>query len=216
MTTKSAADEAYEGIKRRILDGEYYPSQRLVEANVASTLGVSRHNVRLALDRLNSDGLVRLEPNRGATVATLTLDEALDILVARESLEASVARLAAAHITDEQLDQLRGHVDTMRAALAEHAYDRYSETNKAFHAVIYQASENRTIPELIGFLRLRLTRLQLRTILIPGRDKESLDEHATILSALDARDPEAADEAIRRHMRNLRNAIERAWSLVKL
>lgn len=216
MTTKSAADEAYEGIKQRILDGEYYPSQRLVEANLASTLGVSRHNVRLALDRLSSDGLVRLEPNRGATVATLTLEEALDILVARESLEANVARLAAQHITASQLEQLREHVSTMRAALAEHAYDRYSETNKAFHAVIYEASGNRTIPELIGFLRLRLTRLQLRTILIPGRDKESLDEHAAILEALEARDSDLADDAIRSHMRNLRAAIDRAWSLVRL
>src|SRR5690606_20313746 len=62
---RSSADEAYERLKRGILDGEYLPSQRLVESKLADALGVSRHNVRVALDRLHSDGLVVLEPNRG-------------------------------------------------------------------------------------------------------------------------------------------------------
>jgi len=210
------AQAAYEAIRQRIVAGEYYPSQRLVEAQLAQSLGLSRHNVRTALDRLHLDGLVRIEPNRGATVATLSLEDALDILRAREALEAEAAALAARHVTDEQLARLAAHVETMRRALAEHLWDEYSATNVAFHQSVYEASGSRTIPDLIRTLRLRLARLQLRTILIPGRSDMSLAEHVAIFEALRARDPEAAASAARRHVANLRDAIEKAWSLVKL
>jgi len=210
------AQAAYEAIRQRIVDGEYYPSQRLVEAQLAQSLGFSRHNVRTALDRLHTDGLVRIAPNRGATVATLTLEEALDILRAREALEAEAARMAAQRITDEQLAELAEHVATMTKALAASEWDRYSATNVLFHEKVYQASGSRTIPDLIKTLRLRLARLQLRTILIPGRSEGSLSEHVAIYEALRARDPAAAAEAARGHVSSLSRAVENAWSLVRL
>lgn len=213
---RSSADQAYERLKRGILDGEYLPSQRLVESKLADALGVSRHNVRVALDRLHSDGLVVLEPNRGASVATLTLAQALDVLQAREALEVGVARLAAERITEDDLRALQEQVTTMRVALESGEYDRYSATNQAFHRTIYRAGGNATLPELIEQTRLRLARLQLRTILIPGRGERSLAEHEAILAAMEARDPDAAERALRAHMGNLRGAIEKAWALLRL
>ena len=213
---KSASDTAYEQIRRRIIEGEYRPSQRLVEASLAASLGVSRHNVRVALDRLQSIGLVHIEPNVGATVAALTLDDALDTLRAREALEVEVAKMAAARIDDAAAARLGELVGTMREALAAHEFDRYSATNRAFHDAIFELSGNRTIPELIGLLRLRMAQLQLRTILIPGRSERSLAEHAAICEALEARDPVRTEAAVRAHIGQLREAIKRAWSLVRL
>ncbi len=213
---RSSADQAYDRLKRGILDGEYLPSQRLVESKLADALGVSRHNVRVALDRLQSDGLVVLEPNRGASVATLTLAQALDVLQAREALEVGVARLAAERISADDLRTLQGLVATMRHALEGGEYDKYSATNQAFHRTIYRASENETLPDLIEQTKLRLARLQLRTILIPGRGERSLAEHEAILAAMEAGDPDAAERALRAHMGNLRQAIEKAWALLRL
>lgn len=215
-STKSASDIAFERIRRRIIEGEYRPSQRLVEATLAASLGVSRHNVRVALDRLQSVGLVHIEPNVGATVAALTLDDALDTLRAREALEVEVARMATSRIDDEAADRLDALVATMRQALAEDEFDRYSATNRAFHDAIFELSGNRTIPELIGLLRLRMAQLQLRTILIPGRAERSLAEHAAICEALKARDPVGTEAAVRTHIGQLREAIKKAWSLVRL
>lgn len=215
-STKSASDVAFEQIRRRIIEGEYRPSQRLVEATLAASLGVSRHNVRVALDRLQSVGLVHIEPNVGATVAALTLDDALDTLRAREALEVEVARMAAGRIDDAAAERLDGLVATMRHALAADEFDRYSATNRAFHDAIFELSGNRTIPELIGLLRLRMAQLQLRTILIPGRAERSLAEHAAICEALKARDPVGTEAAVRTHIGQLREAIKKAWSLVRL
>lgn len=214
--TPSASDAAYETVRQKIIDGEFYPSQRLIEAQLAQALGFSRHNVRTALDRLASDGLVRLEPNRGATVATLSLEDAVDTLVAREALEVAVTRLAAQHVSDEQLSALAAHVMAMRTALTEEQFDLYSATNVRFHALIHEASGNRAMPELIRTLRLRLSRLQLRSILIPGRSERSIREHEAIYEALMRRDVDAAGEAAGEHLRSLRMAISKAWNLVKL
>ena len=205
----SPSDSAYETVRRKIIDGEYHPSQRLIEAQLAQSLGLSRHNVRTALDRLAADGLVKLEPNRGASVATLDLGDAVDILVAREAL-------AAENVTDEQIQRLGELIAAMRDALSAEEYPDYSATNVRFHHLIHEASGNRTMPELIATLRLRMSRLQLRSILIPGRSERSILEHEAIYQAVAERDPEAAAEAAARHMRSLREAISKAWSLVKL
>src|SRR5690554_1818584 len=119
---RSLSDKLHETLRQKIIDGEYLPSQRLVEAQLAETFDVSRHNVRLALDRLQSDGLVTIEPHRGATVALLTLEQALDILVAREALEVEAARLAAARANAEHLDELAKHVKTMESALSRNDF----------------------------------------------------------------------------------------------
>ena len=213
---KSSADKAYERIRRRIIEGEYRPSQRLVEATLAASLDVSRHNVRVALDRLHAVGLVKIEPNVGATVAALTLEDALDNLIAREALEVEVARMAVSRIDDATLDALGECLATMREALSAGEFDRYSATNRSFHDTIYGASGNRTSPELIGLVRLRLAQLQLRTILIPGRSEKSLAEHTAIYEGLRARDADATEAAVREHVGQLRVAIQKAWSLVRL
>ncbi len=216
MMNNNVEDSVYEQLKQKILDGEYTPAQRLIEASVAQELGASRHKVRSALDRLQSDGLVHIEPNRGATVMSLELPEVLDILTAREFLEGGVAFLAAEKISAKHIEQLNNCLNTMRQALDTGNYEEYSATNKKFHQIVYEASGNKTMPQLIIALRQRLARLQFRTILIPGRSEKSIGEHEAIYRALRAQDSSAAEQAAKAHMSSLRQAIEQAWQLVRL
>lgn len=212
---KRQSDVAYEQIKQKIMDGEFHPSQRLIEAQLTEALDVGRHNVRAALERLQHDGLVKIEPNRGATVVSFTLEEALDTLEARKVLEAAAARLAAERATDEQIGELATHLEALQEALAKSDFDTYSQTNKLFHGTIYRAAGNQTIPWLIELLRSRIARLQLRTVLIPGRSSDSLREHTNIYLAIRQRDSDAAEAAINEHMDNLQNTIKGAWALVR-
>lgn len=209
-------DRVYQQIKQKIIDGDYVPAQRLVETTLARELNVGRYKIRAVLERLQADGLVQIEPNRGATVTTLELDEVLDILVAREALEAGVAYLAAQRIDQDQIQRLSECLDIMRDALASGKYEQYSATNKLFHQTVYEASGNQTMPALIQALRQRLARLQLRAILIPGRREHSLGEHEAILQALQAGDAVAAERAARAHMRSLTSAIADAWQLIRV
>jgi DNA-binding GntR family transcriptional regulator len=212
---RNPSDAAYDGLRRRIIRGEYLPSQRLVEAQVADDLKVGRYAVRQALARLQAEGLVTLEPNRGATVAAVSLQDAIDTLEAREYLEGAAAALAAERITPAALEALTARLHDLRAALADQAFDRYSETNRHFHAIVYEASGNRSLPQLIDVLKARVARLHLRTVLIPGRSERSLAEHEAILAAIAAHDAPAAEAAARAHIRGLRQTVEQAWDLVR-
>jgi len=212
----NTADAVYDEIKRQILAGTLRPAERLVESTLVESLQVSRYNIRTALDRLQSDGLVDIEPNKGARVSSLTLAEVVDMYVAREGLEAEVVRLAVERITDEQLHQLDDCLQDMKDAFAANKFEHYSNLNKEFHAIIYDASGNATLPELISQIRLRLARLNLRVILLPGRSDNSLHEHSAIYEALAQRDPDRAVMAARQHISGVRADIENGWELVRI
>ena len=216
IMARNSAEAAYDEIKRQILAGTLRPAERLVESTLAENLQASRHNIRAALDRLQNDGLVEIEANKGARVRSLTLEEVLDMYVAREGLEAEVVRLATMHITDEQLEELRDCLQAMKEAFASSKFDQYSNLNRQFHKVIYAASGNHTLPELISQIILQLARLNMRVILLPGRRDTSLYEHSAIYEAIAQRDTERAVQAIRQHISGVRTDIENGWEIVRI
>jgi DNA-binding GntR family transcriptional regulator len=198
---------AYQFIKDKILDGSYRPSQKLNESDLSKLIGVSRNTVKKALLKLERENLVEIEENKGATVKSHTLDEILNYLEIREVLEGLLARRAAASITDEQLHELQDVYRRMEDHLKNNRLDEYSVLNRAFHQIIYDASDNRQAVELVNVIKTQLLRYHLRTVLVPGRNHESLEEHRQILEALLARDPARAEECIRRHVGQISKTI---------
>src|SRR5690606_15537750 len=205
---------AYQFIKDKILDGTYRPSQKLNESDLSSLIGVSRNTVKKALLKLERENLVEIEENKGATVKSHTLDEILNYLEIREVLEGLLARRAAASITDGKLRELEEVYLQMEDHLKNNRLDEYSNLNRKFHQIIYDASENRQAAELVNVIKTQLLRYHLRTVLVPGRNRDSLEEHRQILEALKARDPALAEERIRRHVGNIRKTIHEHHSLL--
>ena len=199
---------AYQFIKDKILDGSFRPSQKLNESDLSKLIGVSRNTVKKALLMLERENLVEIEENKGATVKSHTLDEILNYLEIREVLEGLLARRAAASIGDGQLRELQDVYRKMEDHLKNNRLDEYSVLNRTFHQIIYDASENRQAVELVNVIKTQLLRYHLRTVLVPGRNHESLEEHRQILEALLARDPARAEESIRRHVGNIRKTIQ--------
>ena len=95
----SRAEAAYQQLKHDIMEGVYTPRQRLVETDIAATLGVSRATLRTVLIRLQHEGLIDIQPNRGAQVRAFSVAEAVQILQVREVLEGLAAALAAEKAT---------------------------------------------------------------------------------------------------------------------
>jgi len=213
--TNNPIMETYEMIKQKILSGEYYPSQRLVETKLAKDLSSSRHHIRIAFERLNSDGLVHLEPHQGATVTTIMLEDVVDIFIAREALEVEVFRLAFDRLSSSTLQQLESFLRTMEESVEQGDYEQYTAATTAFRQIIYDLSQNKTIPELIHALLIRIERLRLRLMIIPLRGSESLEEHYAILQALQSHDLEAVEKAVRCHMRSVRTDIQKYWDVIR-
>src|SRR5205814_5983908 len=104
-------------IERAILQGEFEPGSKLIEANLARRLGVSRGPLREAFRMLEEAGLVRTEKNRGVFVRDIPIDEAVEIFDLRAAMDELVGRRLAEHITSPQLKEVRGLVDEMERAV---------------------------------------------------------------------------------------------------
>nr|WP_250629299.1 GntR family transcriptional regulator [Bacillus subtilis] len=204
-------DYAYDYIKQRILDGTFYPSQKLIENDLAETIQVSRNTLKKAFLKLEQENLVKIEKNKGATIKSFSLDEIINYLEIREVIEGLVARTAARNITDSDLATLEEILENMQEHIQTKQFDEYSKCNKVFHDVIYNASKNVQAVEMIKVIKTQLQRVHFKTILVPGRTEESLREHTQILEAFKKRDEQEVEEAVKFHISQIRNTIKKNY-----
>jgi DNA-binding GntR family transcriptional regulator len=194
-------------LRAAIVAGRLLPNERLVEADLTRRLGVGRAAVRTALARLEHEGLVALEPHRGARVRLVALPEAVEILEARAVLEGLAVRRAAANATETDVVDLRAILAEMRRLLDGGDLLNASDTNAILHKRLVQMGGHATANRLISGLRSQLVRFEYRTILVPGRSERSLAEHTAIVDAVASGDPEAAETAMRTHLSHVADAL---------
>jgi len=201
------ADQTYQTLRQQIIAGIYRPSQRLVESDLAQSLGVSRISVRSALQRLHQEGLVTLQPHRGASVTDITLEQALQIMEVRQGLEGWAGALAARRITDDEAEELARIAALMEEMLDLGRHLEYSEANALFHQRIISAARNARLQQSIDSLQTSLVRYRFRAIMVPNRGAGSRREHSQILEAIRARSPERAEAAMREHIESVAKAM---------
>jgi DNA-binding GntR family transcriptional regulator len=199
-------------IRKGIESGHFMPNERLVEVDLATWLGTNRANVRLALGRLEQEGLVVSEPNRGARVRLVSEVEAIEIAQAREALEGVVAREAALRATKSDMLRLREILDEMRSAMTMGDLLAYSDKNGKFHAEIRRIADHKTATRLLTTLNSQIVRFQFRTVMIPGRVQQSIKEHGEIVAAIENSDPNRAEAAMRKHLASVIAALKVASS----
>jgi DNA-binding GntR family transcriptional regulator len=192
-------------IRERIISGDLKPGERLVEAHLSEELGVSRMPVREALRELAAEGVVSIEPRRGATVATYTPEQIQELVEVRATLEALNAKLAAKRHDPAQIKRLEqilaaGSKITEKTDLAQ-----LHEDNNEFHEALAQVAANATLREMVRSLRDRTA-----IIFAPHsrkRAKQNWEEHAAILRAVVAGDADLAGLLAARHVYNAAESI---------
>jgi DNA-binding GntR family transcriptional regulator len=200
-------------IREAITDGEFVPNQRLVEADLSERFGASRGSVRTALLELSAEGLVERVQNRGARVRAISLTEAIEITEVRMALEGLCAAKAATRLTDENRDQLRRIGSAMQEAVRSGDLLGYSELNRRLHALIRELGGQSTAQAVLERLRGQNVRHQFRLALHPGRAAVSLPQHLEIIDALCAGDAEAAEGAVRQHLRSVIDTLPEVSSV---
>ena len=197
-----------EQIRSRILDGKLRPGERLVEDRLSAELGVSRVPVREALRVLSTEGLVRLEPNRGASVADVSAETVADLVEVRTLLEALNARLAARRHDPEIVAALQDTLKRGNAAAQSASPDQLARLNGEFHERLAEASHNAVLSDIMRSLRER-TSLAF-SINGRARAREDWKEHAGILAAVIDGDEELAALLASRHVQNAAAAFAKA------
>jgi DNA-binding GntR family transcriptional regulator len=208
--TKS--EYAYQELRRRILEDELAPGERLLLRPLADELGLSVMPVRDALRMLEGDGLVTLESHRGATVTDISRDAVLETISARMWLEVLAVREAALTHTDASMRAVEKAIKATRTAAERSDGAAFTRANRQLHEAI-EAPASDTLKELIRELWERLWQVRRRVALyttVPERIPEAQAEHEALVEGLRKRDSDAAGAAMEQHRRETLRAWEDA------
>lgn len=199
--TLSLAERAYRRLRDAIVQGALTSGSRISERSLAQALGISAQPVREALRRLEQDGMVITLPRRGTVVAEFGPARQAEMGRIRAALEGAAAALAAERADAEALAALAAQLAAMRMATEAGRPERVSEANERFHALIHAATDNPFLIRSLAALRAYDHFGRVRALnATPAELPRALGEHAGILAALQARDPETAEARMRAHV----------------
>lgn len=196
-----------ERLRILIDSGELPPGARLNEVELCGQLGVSRTPLREAIRALATEGLIELQPNRGATVSIVTVEDLTEILPIMAVLEGLGGRLAAFEMSDEKIAEVRHVHDRMLEHYARRELAEYFETNRLIHELISEGSGNQSLVDQINSLSAKVRRARFSTEMTPESWAKAVSEHEAMINALEARDATALEKIIMNHVETKQSTI---------
>lgn len=197
---QSMNQRAYAVIKENIINSKFPSGSRLGEDFLVKELQISKTPIKLALAKLEQDKLVKTIPHRGTYVVQLNEERMRSLYTLREVLEGLAARLAAQHISNQDLMKMKKNLTRFNPSSGNLPLKQYLEIDAMFHQIIVNASENSYLQEslerqydLIAMYKLKIASKRLNT-------NESYLEHLKIFKALKAGESESAEQAMRQHI----------------
>lgn len=205
-------DRAYAALKDVIVSLDVYdgPNEvRLDERRLAQDLGVSRTPVREAMAQLEREGFVRSVPRRGIYVVRKTKKEVVEMITAWAALESMAARLITQNATDEEIGSLRKMFTSFVGDEVLAHLDEYSEANIEFHQTIIGLSGNSVLSSLAENLFTHMRMIRRKTIVERDRAERSVQDHLSIIEALERRETDKAETLVRQHALGLADHVSR-------
>lgn len=206
--TSASAQRVTDLIRDAIVRGDYAPNQRLIEADLSESFSASRATVRTALLELANEGLVERLPNKGSRVRAISLSEAIEILEVRIGVEGLCAAKTAESLTEEDAEAFAVLRQEMTDAVADGDLVEYARLHQALDARVRVLSHHATAAGVLARLHAQSVRHQFKLSSRPQRAKVSVREHVAIIDAILARDPDAAERAVRDHLRSVIDALQ--------
>ena len=201
-------DVVFNTLRQAILKGELKPGERLMEIALAERLGVSRTPIREAMRKLEQEGLVVMIPRRGAQVANITEKDLNDVLEVRIALENVAIEKACARMTEEEMRRLWLAAKEFEHTIAEGNLVKLAEADVAFHEVIYQASDNKRLNQVLNNLREQMYRYRVEYLKDETIYPRLLKEHKDIAESLRRKDKSRSSETMREHVKNQAEAVK--------
>ncbi|MBS5429966.1 MAG: GntR family transcriptional regulator [Lachnospiraceae bacterium] len=196
-------DVVFNTLRQAILRGELKPGERLMEVQLANKLGVSRTPIREAIRKLELEGLVLMIPRKGAEVADITEKSLRDVLEVRKALEELAVQLCCDKITGKEIEELHRAADDFRRILkTSDDVTEIAEADVRFHDIIYLATGNQKLIQILNNLREQMYRYRVECI----KRKEShpilIAEHEEIIRRIENKEKKEAADIVCRHIDN--------------
>lgn len=201
-------DVVFNTLREAILKGELKPGERLMELQLAAKLGVSRTPIREAIRMLEQEGLAVTIPRKGAEVARMTEKDMEDVLQIRDALDELAASIACEQISKEELDELRHTMHEFEESTKTGDIKRIAETDVRFHDIIYRATRNPKLENMLSNLREQMYRYRVEYLKDEKNYPVLFKEHSQIVEGLAAKDMEMLTAAMHKHVRNQATAVK--------
>jgi len=198
----------YEELKMQILKGQIVPGTRMMEVEMAEEMGVSRTPIREAIRKLEKEGLVTIEPRKGAYASQISTKDMVDILEVRQNMEGLAAYYAAIRMTDEQKKKLSEIADAYNKAVIENNTPDMIKYDTAFHHLIVEGSGNKMLVHMIEQLQELVLRFRYLYYDDFKRAEKMPREHKVIYEAIVTGDTEKARKAADVHIDRLKKLVE--------
>ncbi|NND91661.1 MAG: GntR family transcriptional regulator [Granulosicoccus sp.] len=206
----SLHEELTDTLRTMIVEGVLVAGEKVPERKLCEKLGVSRTPMREALKVLAADGLLTLQPNRGAKVRGITVEELEEVFPLMGALEALAGELACANVSDAQMNQIRFSHEAMLDCYHSSDMPGYFRHNQRIHELILEAAGNQALSDMYRTLAVRVRRARYLANMSKERWRMAVAEHEQILLALEARDPQELGGILKRHLEN-KFATVRHW-----
>ncbi|MDH7479328.1 MAG: GntR family transcriptional regulator [Syntrophomonadaceae bacterium] len=194
-------------LREAIVSGLLRPGEKLMEAQLAEEMGISRTPVREAIRKLELEGFVNMIPRKGACVAEYSEKDIVDTFRIRLALERLAVELAVGNITSGELEELKRVLEDEERSIEGLNLEAMVEKDAEFHEVIYRAGGNPRLLQIMENLRGQISRFRFVSLGGRGRGREVLVEHGRIYEALKQRNLELVLECIEEHIRNTQQAL---------
>ena len=195
-------DVVFNTLRQAILKGELKPGERLMEIALAERLGVSRTPIREAMRKLEQEGLVVMIPRRGAQVANITEKDLNDVLEVRIALENVAIEKACARMSEEEMSRLWLAAKEFEHTITEGNLVKLAEADVAFHEIIYQASDNKRLIQVLNNMREQIYRYRVEYLKREEAYPQLIAEHAAIIEYISKGEKKAATDVMCKHIDN--------------
>lgn len=200
-------EQATHRLRQMLVEGQIVPGAKLNERELCEQLKVSRTPLREAIKTLAAEGLVELVPNRGAVAVQLSEDDVRNTFEVMAALEAASGQLAAQRVTDAELAEIKAMHYEMLAAYTRRDLSAYYTLNAAIHRAINAAARNPVLTSTYSQVNARLQALRFRSNQDGEKWSRAVQEHETMIQALEARDGAAMASVLTAHLNNKRDVV---------
>lgn len=197
--------QVYRILRAKIIRGDLAPGARISESEIARTFALSRQPVREAFIKLSEEGLVEVWPQRGTVVTKISTAAVLDARFVREAIEADVVRMVAEAAEPAVIADLRGQIE-LQKAVAGRDPDQFMRLDERFHRTLSEAAGKPYAWKVIEDVKAQMDRVRFLSF-IQFPVPTLIMQHETVVNAIAACDPDAAEAAMRRHLREIITAL---------
>ena len=194
---KLLSQDIAESIKTAIIKGKFKPGEKISEGDLAESMGISRTPLREAFRKLENEGFIQIIPRKGAVVADIDTEEAINLYEIKSTLEGLAARLAASKMKEKAIGKLEKVNEELKELIDKNDLESFYRVHTRFHEGFVKLCGNKRLIQIISNLNDHFNRFGIISLTLPGQFEKAIEQHAEIIEAFKSGDQNLVEQKVK-------------------